>query len=297
MSNNEGKACDAVIRLLERRTGEQRANVRRPEMDGIGPPVDLRLRLGTREYAIEHTQIEAFEGQIRTGEEFGRFITPVTEQLQGTLPGPAVYYLLFPLDARLGVKGYQMGEMRSNLIAWVREHAQGLHEKSPDRPTRERNPRGIRDQYRGTPPGFSYEVVLARHAHWSFSSQRDGRVSVSRIAPGDVESLRAIRLRKALERKCPKLQRCKQEGARTVLVLEDGDIALSNECVIGDGLAGLLQERADLPDEIYLVDTSVDAWTVWLMNDALKSEPFDIWSEFDAGELVDMTGRTSSQRE
>ena len=64
----------------------------------------------------------------------------------------------------------------------------------------------------------------------------------------------------ALRRKCPKLQRCKEGGARTVLVLESDDIALTNHVLVGECLAALLPERADLPNEIYLVETELDSW-------------------------------------
>ena len=90
IQNNEGKACDAVVKLLEKRTGKNRADVSHPEKIGIGPPVELRLRLGKQSYAIEHTQIEAFEGQIHTAEEFGQFISPVTNELSGRLPRSGV---------------------------------------------------------------------------------------------------------------------------------------------------------------------------------------------------------------
>ena len=63
--NNEGKACDAVIRHLEKWTGETRAGIRHPEKDGIGPPVELRLQLGNQNYAIEHTRVESFDNQIK----------------------------------------------------------------------------------------------------------------------------------------------------------------------------------------------------------------------------------------
>ncbi len=88
IQDNEGKVCDAVVKLLEKRTGKVRADISHPEKNGIGPPVDLRLKLGTQSYAIEHTQIEAFEGQIQTGEEFGQFTNPVLDELSGTLPKP-----------------------------------------------------------------------------------------------------------------------------------------------------------------------------------------------------------------
>ena len=40
---NERKACDAVLRLLESRSGHLHADLRFPEEDGRGPPVDLRV--------------------------------------------------------------------------------------------------------------------------------------------------------------------------------------------------------------------------------------------------------------
>ena len=47
--NNEGKACDAVVRFLEKLTGETRSDISRPEMDKTVPEdrrVDLRLESG-----------------------------------------------------------------------------------------------------------------------------------------------------------------------------------------------------------------------------------------------------------
>lgn len=287
--SNEGKACDAVVRIIEGHTGTVRADVSHPERDKIGPPVELRLNLGTQSYAIEHTRIEAFPGQIHTGEKFGQFIRPVIDELSGTLPGPAVYHLYFPPNTHLGVGPNGLQQIRSDFIEWVREHAQRLHENNPQKPTRERNPRGFDERYRGEPPGFPYEVILHRRAHWSLSPRHDGVLLPSRYAPEDVEAQRPDRLRTALERKCPKLQKCKEEGARTVLVLEDNDIALSNHVLIEDELAGLLEERSDLPDELYLVETAVNTWGVRLMKYDEEYFPERDWTDFDSADLIDIT--------
>ena len=294
-SDNEGKACDAVLRLLEERTGKVRADVSHPEKDGIGPPVELRLKLGTQSYAFEHTQIEAFAGQIHTGEEFGQFIRPVIDELSGTLPKPGVYHLYFPNNTRLGVKADQREKIRSDFIEWVREHAKRLHENNPEKPTRGRNPRGFDEEYRAKPPGFPYEVTLQREAHWSLSSRHDGVLLPARYAPENVEALRAARLQQALERKCPKLQRCKEDGARTILILEDGDISLSNHVLFQNGLASLLEKRAGLPDEIYLVETAVDRWAVRLMKCDESCFPDEDWTKFDSAELTDITNAAADQ--
>ena len=287
--NNEGKACDAVIRLLEDRAGQTRADVAHPEKDGTGPPVELRLRLGTQSYAIEHTRIEAFAGQIGAEVRFQQIVRPVIDALSGTLPKPGVYYLHFPTNARLRVKANDLPRLQSDFIEWVREHAERLHNKNPEQPTRERAPHGFQEQCQAQPPGFSYEVILRRVAHWSISSVHEGILLPSLVAPGDVEALRPHRLRQALADKCPKLQRCKEKGDRTVLVLEDGDMSLSNYALIGDALASLLEERSDLPDEIYLVETAANPWAVRLMKYEENYTPEAGWTEFEEATLTDIT--------
>ena len=82
----ERKACDAVLRLLEHRSGQRHGDMRFPENDGRGPPVDLRVRLGREEYAFEHTQIEPFTENIRTGIRFSQLVRPIEKALDGTLP-------------------------------------------------------------------------------------------------------------------------------------------------------------------------------------------------------------------
>ena len=68
---------------------------------------------------------------------------------------------------------------------------------------------------------------------------------------GEREARRTDRLREALRRKCPQASALQaDDGARTVLVLESDDIALTNHVLVGECLAALLPERTDLPDEI-----------------------------------------------
>ncbi len=112
-----------------------------------------------------------------------------------------------------------------------------------------------------------------------------------------MEAQRSARLQRALEHKCPKLQRCKEDGARTVLILEDSDLFLSNYALIGDGLAGLLEGRPDLPDEVYLVETALDRWVVRLMKYDEINLPERDWTEFNSAELTDITGAGEEQNQ
>jgi len=68
--NSEGKACDTVVRHIEICTNGTRSGIRHPERDGNGPPVNLRLKVGEREYAIEHTLLQPREDRIRDSAAF-----------------------------------------------------------------------------------------------------------------------------------------------------------------------------------------------------------------------------------
>ena len=214
---NEGKACGAVVRCIERRTGETRAAIRRPETEGTGPPVDFRLMLGVREHAIEHTQIEAIAGLIRADERYGQLIEPVIEEVSGTLPGSAVYALHFPIDTHLGVQRANLARIRRDLIAWIRAKAQCLYERNRNRLGRKNTSPRYLDSVEAKPPGFPYAVRLWIGAAHSESKWGSLRLAHLGLDSEELEARRADRLREALRRKCPKLQRCKEDGARTVL--------------------------------------------------------------------------------
>ena len=113
---NEGRACDAVLRVLEHRSSEVRADLRHPEKDGVGPPVDLRVRIGATQYALEHTRVEPFEHEIRTRRLVSRLAGPVERAVSGTLPGEATYQLRLPLDPSLGVRKHELPARIGTLV-------------------------------------------------------------------------------------------------------------------------------------------------------------------------------------
>ena len=265
LPKNEGKACDAVLRCIERRTGETRTKIRRPEKDGNGPPVDFRLTLGVREYAIEHTQIEAIPNLIGSHHRYMELIEPVVDEVSGTLPSQARYMLYFPIDTHLGVSRTDFDRIRSDFIAWIRENAQSLYKKNQEQLERKRrSPRHL-DCIEEKPPGFQYPVRLCVDA--ASSASKRGILRHGRFAPDEKElkALHMDRLRTSFCGKCPKLQCCKKDGARTVLVLESNDLAIMNHVLVGQCLANVLLERTDVPDEIYLVETEMDPWAVCCM--------------------------------
>jgi hypothetical protein len=261
--DNEGKACDAVARVLEARAGAIRQNVRYPEKDGVGSPVECVFDLANATYAIEHTIIEAFAGQIHTGVDFGQFVAPVEAALDRNMPRPGMYRLMFPIDPCAGLKPREIPKIRETIIAWTKAKAAELHAELPRMPTRAERPRGHVAVRKETLPSLSFELLLSRETFWAIPDIADGRSFVGRFAPPNHESLREPRLATAFDRKLPKLAKWKAAGAVSILILENGDVALTNHFVVADVAEMLLHGRADRPDQIWLVDTVIkEEWTV-----------------------------------
>ena len=219
--SNEGKVCDAAVSSIEQRTGAARKDIRRPEKDLIGPPVELLLEIGAQEYAIEHTQIEAFEGEIGRGVWLERLVGPVEKALSGKLPGPACYTMFFPFDRDLGVNKSNPEQHQENLKEWVRENAPLLYGKVQERiggkSVSEVPKKHLRNFIKARPCGFQYAIELSCQTFWPLSGQGPGLLGAGRCVP-DLEALFVCRMRRALRKKLPKLRCCKSEGARTVLV-------------------------------------------------------------------------------
>ena len=110
--------------------------------------------------------------------------------------------------------------------------------------------------------------------------RKPGNLGSKMICPVELEERRANRLRQAFSKKCPKLKHAKDEGARTLLVLENEDVTLASFDLIGNLIPNLLAERGAEPDEIYLAETHTDPWWVWPM----KLDG-DHWSTADGSEL------------
>jgi len=113
------------------------------------------------------------------------------------------------------------------------------------------------------------------------------------MAPRGLPLEREERIRAALRKKGPKLHAEHTAGARTVLILEDDDAALSNPIVIGAALHTELAKLNYAIDEMYLVDTKLpDRWQVWRIKQGAKlwptrSESPEMW-EFPPAQLTDL---------
>jgi hypothetical protein len=256
--DNEGPLCEALVSLLENELCTTRTDVTFPEKDGSGPPVEMRLRLGGRRIAIEHTLIEPFPLAIQTGKEFVELTAAIVENLNGNMPKPGTFVLVFPVHPTLGKHRRTHDQLRQKISAWIIEAGAELHNECPDRKDRDRCPHG----YCGSRSAVVDDIPLqlSLRAHWSEAGRHDGALFLSRAVGENIEHLRLERMRTALRMKLPKLHECAAEGDTTFLILEWSDISLSNQIVIAEALETALADRDDCPDHIVLADTTTDQW-------------------------------------
>jgi len=97
---------------------------------------------------------------------------------------------------------------------------------------------------------MTFELYLSRETFWQMPDVANGRLFVTRFAPPKHENLREQRLATAFDRKCPKLAKWKALRAVSVLILENGDIALTNHIVVAEVVEKLVRGRTDRPDQV-----------------------------------------------
>jgi hypothetical protein len=254
---HEGKCCDAAIRELERRFGVTRCDLRSPELERAVAPVELTCRLGDQLFAIEHTGIEPFAGHMQLQAEGARDFEPVKEALAGLLPPDDFFDLHVPVGAMQSLPRGARTKVRAALVEWIKATGPTL-------------PRSEIHRYtlpivKVMPPGVPFEVTLHRHVRPAIFTHTFSVTHL--VTAADQEEERRARLRLTCEKKFPKLAWWKRNaGARTVLVLEDNDMQLSNPTSIYQALATVEAEFDDRPDEVHLVSTFIESpWWLHLM--------------------------------
>ncbi|MFC3676862.1 hypothetical protein [Ferrovibrio xuzhouensis] len=221
--------------------------------------MEVEFRLGDQAYALEHTQIESFPGQIQANLDFISFIAGLEPELTGTLPKPGTYTLLLPMFVK--VPAVQVKLVQTAIIAWVKKKAIELHARGPVRPRSRRD-----DWITETPPDVPYPLWISRTVYdHPANAHLNGSVMITRIAQSDLDNQRPVRMAMTMEKKNPKLVRCKAAGARTILVLEDNDISLSNDAILSEQLEKQTATYTNMPDEVWLVWPVGATWYVQLL--------------------------------
>ena len=217
---NEGKACDAVVRHIELCAGEKRSCLRLPERDGDGPPVDLRLKVGERDYAIEHTLLQPHENRIKDDAAFRKINKFIRAQIREPLPGQAYYELHIPIHITLPKGKKNRDKAFANLVEWIRNTAKQLHERRRECPPS----LFVNNTIKEVPTGLQDAFELLRWPDGLPAKRTPGFLGMRFMASGHFEQSLMATLSKAFATKFPKLHGCKAQGARTALVLEGIDL-------------------------------------------------------------------------
>jgi len=243
-ATNEGRCCDAVLRLLEAECSAPRRDVVRdtPERRGI----DVTCCVGGRHYALEHTLIEPFPGNQRDDVLFKRVFEPTFMAATMDVLKPHLAYTLnVDVYAFRDLTSKQLTETSVALLAWTRAVAPHL----PEPPASG----SLETHVFGKQPEVPVRVRLACRR----SRALGGQLLPERFAPEPLEDLRRKRLLQALTTKGPRLHAARRAGedTRTVLIVENKDFALTSESIVSAAFNELATQVKHVPDDIYLVDT------------------------------------------
>jgi hypothetical protein len=275
-ADNEGKCCDAVLRVLEKRVGEKRSNMFFPERQQHSAPVELVCMIGPAQYAVEHTKLEPYERQMQDSVFFINALGSLEKSVIGLLPKDAFFRLTMQPGAFDGLTKRQVDTVREKIEQWIISIAPSL------KPTRYRTDirRNVIDR-----------MEVALYATIPLGAL-GGVLRIARYEPPNLEGLRRKNLQRSLEKKLPKLQHWSRDGFSTVLVLESEDIALTNHQLVLDALRRCLPNRFTCPTHIFFVEASTPTWyVITLVRDGQFPAPdFGWWDcqEFEVNSLVNV---------
>ena len=256
-NKHEDQVCNTVIGFIAKRKHLTISEICCPDKEKKKnvPSVDRLIKCLGAEIVLEHTLIESYPEQIADSKIVEKLLGPLKAQLVGELPKPGHYELSIDVGAVKGAKATK--SIQKALFEWIKKKAPLLQVGSPNVAPAHY----IREKLAGVP----FEVGLYRFP------RHDGRFWITLALRDDLREKRRQRICRALNDKCPKLFDAKGDKRTSILVLESNDICLGNSCEIARSVTEELKAHRDAPDEVYLVETELKRWTIWILKDATNS--------------------------
>jgi hypothetical protein len=291
---NEGKVIDAVLRCIETRDQAGRLDDGRSPDDLNDPDplkrVDYVCTVGDVLYALEHTGLEPFADQIALEVHNQKLFGPIVARFSNR-PDRELWEFHVPVEASSGLTSAQVERVRDALIKWIEKNAERF-------PVTRLYDRYANPHLGETIAGVPFRVSLHRGSldsrHFPRESPLRGQFMMKYIVSGDIEKARTERLQKACEDKFPKLAAWKKDGAKTVLILEENDLFLTNHQLVADALVLAESAMPDSADEIFLVSTPIAGnWWVICLRRARKTyyHEDERFREIDPATLAALTRR------
>lgn len=247
LKTNEGTVCDAIVRFLEKRTGQKRAELWHPEKTADNE-VELAWKLGDQQFVIEHTMVEPFEDFLRLNAQAEVHFRSIVEACSGLVAD--VLEMEVPVKCMQDLTKQDRIKAQAALVAYIQQTAAAL-------------PRRRYSDYIGAVGPTQIADVPFTFRLFRFESLGMApRLQVKHLLP-DLTKQRAERIERACEAKFPKLAAWKAKGARTILVFEDNDIQLTSPATVAEVFVPVARTRADFPDETYMIATCMEPWQQW----------------------------------
>lgn len=240
----EAEILEFVREIVSVRSGEALSVGSRPEMDNRNDKAVEELWEGqSHRYAVEHTRVESFAGQIANIARVKQLLTPVRESLTHRLPG---YFELAVCEAETTAARVSFEFAHEEIERLILDASRGM---------------GVGETVTLRSDRLTFDLRLRlRHADHS------GVVLQSHIE-GDAETLRAERFHRAFDEKWPKLAAWSADGRVSVLVLECDDFQHANFNNGFTAVESVLAEGVHRPDIIVYVETDAAPWSAWVFKD------------------------------
>jgi len=288
---NEGKAIDAVLRRIEVREAAARLCDGRSPDDQQDPDpkrrVDYVCTVGKQLYAFEHTGIEPFPNQIKIQVDNEKLFAPVMARFDNHISAAEYWELHVPVEVSVGLSGGKIKRVQDAVIDWIDANAAAL----PVKRFGDRLPyKADRESILDVP--FRFAVYRYSIPESSPMSRRFWR---REFISGSLEAQRMTRLQQTCRDKFAKLAVWKRdEGARSVLVMEENDISSTNAELVFHAMMRAEAGKPDTPDEIYLVSTFLpDVWRVTCLRRFGKNyyDDGERFHELEPASLTQLTKR------
>jgi len=240
----EAEVLGFAREIVAARSAQQLTIVSRPEYDNRNDEAVEELWDGpSRQFAVEHTRIESFPGQIANEARIERLLVPVKEKLTGRLPG---YFTLAVRESEMTAARVKFAIAHVEIERLITEAADRV---------------GVGETVTLRSGRLPFEMQLKlRHRNKSALILR------SEIE-GDPELLRVERFRKAFDEKCPKLARWAGANRSSVLVLECDDYQNASYHTSFEAIQTLLAEGTHKPDVIVYIETDITPWNAYVFKD------------------------------
>ena len=247
MKANEIKCCDAAIKYLEIAKLGERSNLCFPENIGSTPydlQIEILFSINNVEYAMEHTLVEPF-AHYRRGGVLSR---KLEDALRKTLSEDDFYFLdiLIPTDWHKSFLTVKARNSFAEELAGVLTQIAKINDSTPMQPD---------ETWRSIGEVSGIEILI----QFRLNDFELGGLTVTQVS-SHVQSDRTNRIRTALEKKLPKLQAYNKKGAKTILLLENNDISLTNWYRVEESIISSWNNYPDGIDYLFYVSACHSIW-------------------------------------